>query len=107
LERSFFGLSSDYRMVEASEARIHLVLSGRVQGVGFRAWALRRAQELGVRGWVRNRRDGSVEVEAVGPPPSLERLRQLLADGPPLAHVLRVEEEAPGGDRLPERFEIH
>jgi acylphosphatase len=92
--------------MEPSEPRIRIIVSGRVQGVGFRAWALRRALELGLRGWVRNCRDGSVEVEAAGPLPALRRLRELMADGPPFAHVLDVQEEAPRGDRLSESFEI-
>jgi acylphosphatase len=93
-------------MAEPAEPRIRFVISGRVQGVGFRAWALRRGQELGVRGWVRNCRDGSVEVEAAGPLPVLLRLRQLVADGPPLAHVAEIREEPPRHDRLPNGFEI-
>jgi len=93
-------------MTESAEPRIRLVVSGRVQGVGFRAWVLHRGLELGVRGWVRNCRDGSVEVEAAGPVAVLLRLRELLEDGPPLARVVRIEEEAAGRERLPERFQI-
>lgn len=91
---------------EPEEPRIRFVVSGRVQGVGFRAWALRRGQELGVRGWVRNCRDGSVEVEAAGPLTALLELRDKLLDGPPLAVVMSIRDEPPRHDRLPERFEI-
>jgi acylphosphatase len=90
----------------AAEPRVRLVVEGRVQGVGFRAWVLRRAHELGVRGWVRNCRNGDVEIEATGSLEQLEALRALLADGPPLAHVLRVREETPLRSPLGERFEI-
>jgi acylphosphatase len=93
-------------MNDQGEPRIRLLVAGRVQGVGFRAWVLRRGQELGVRGWVRNCRDGSVEVQAAGPQEVLLRLRQLVSDGPPLAYVLSIREEPPGRDRLPDRFEI-
>lgn len=102
---ALFGFYSA-KMADAIEPRIRVIVAGRVQGVGYRAWVLRRALELGLRGWVRNCRDGSVEVEAAGPIPALERLRQLLADGPPLAHVLRFEEEVPYRDQLPDGFEI-
>jgi len=100
-----FGLYS-VTMSDPAEPRVHLVVSGRVQGVGFRAWVLHRGLELRVRGWVRNCRDGSVEVEAAGPLPALLRLRKLVEDGPPLAHVLSIREEAPGSERLPEHFQI-
>lgn len=100
-----FGKSSAWG-AGPTEQRVRLVVSGRVQGVGFRYWVLRRAMELGVRGWVRNCRDGSVEVEAAGPPAALTELRGLLADGPPMAHVSALTEEPPRSDALPERFEI-
>lgn len=54
--------------------RIHLIISGDVQGVGFRAFVLRRAQDLRCVGWVRNREDGAVEVVAEGPQEKLEEL---------------------------------
>ena len=98
-----FGISSDS---DATEPRIHLLVSGRVQGVGMRAWVLRRARELGLRGWVRNCRDGSVELEAAGPAHLLARLRELLSDGPALAHVTTVQEEPPRWGALTDDFEI-
>jgi acylphosphatase len=79
---------------------------GRVQGVGFRAWTLRRGTELGLRGTVRNRRDGGVEVEAEGAPDSVERLRSMLQRGPPLAEVREVREVAPSGEVLPTGFDV-
>jgi acylphosphatase len=81
-------------------------VSGRVQGVGFRAWTLRRARELGLRGTVSNRADGSVEVEAGGPADAIDRLRQLVSKGPPLAVVKVVQELEPGNTPLPEGFEV-
>lgn len=79
---------------------------GRVQGVGFRWWARRRARELGLRGLVCNRPDGSVEVEVLGPPDAVERFRALLTQGPPAARVDAVEELTPGDRILPPDFEI-
>jgi len=102
---AIFGFYSA-EMGDPAEPRIRVVVSGRVQGIGFRAWVLRRALELDLRGWVRNCRDGTVEVEAAGPVSALERLRQLVGDGPPLAHVHEVREEPPHRDALPDWFEI-
>lgn len=59
-----------------SDQRLHARVSGRVQGVGFRFFVLTAANELGLVGWVRNRRDGSVEVVAEG---ELDELRKLVA----------------------------
>ncbi|HKO16627.1 MAG TPA: acylphosphatase [Gemmatimonadaceae bacterium] len=77
---------------------LHLVVHGRVQGVGFRWFVLERARELGISGWVRNRADGCVEVAASGQVEALERLRRFLQEGPPGAHVAQVEEVTGGAD---------
>jgi acylphosphatase len=63
------------------------VVSGRVQGVGFRYFVQRKAVELGVAGWVRNRPDGTVEAEAAGPKELLDDFELELRRGPPLARV--------------------
>ncbi len=68
------------------------VIRGIVQGVGFRYFAQRRAEQLGVRGYVKNLPDGRVEVYAIGSPEKLAELRQLLEIGPRSAHVTAVEE---------------
>lgn len=70
--------------------RVHAVVTGRVQGVGFRFTTVDQARRLGVQGWVRNRSDGSVEVEAEGPRPALEALVRFLHDGPRGAWVEHV-----------------
>lgn len=78
-----------------SEEAIYCIVSGRVQGVGFRASCQSVAAELGLRGWVRNRADGGVEVYAEGAHAALARFRAWLGQGPKLAHVDHVEcEEA-------------
>jgi acylphosphatase len=70
--------------------RLHALVSGRVQGVWFRAYTQRKARELGLTGWVRNLPDGRVEVMAEGPRPQLEALAQWLWQGSPLSKVTDV-----------------
>lgn len=65
-------------------------MSGRVQGVGYRFFAQRAAERLGLVGYAKNLRDGRVEVYAVGPAESLEVLRARLGQGPQTAHVSGV-----------------
>ncbi|MEX1281526.1 MAG: acylphosphatase [Acidimicrobiia bacterium] len=74
-----------------TERAITAVVSGRVQGVFFRASARRVAQALGVSGWVRNRPDGTVEAFAQGDPESLDEFVAWLEQGPTDAHVTDVE----------------
>jgi acylphosphatase len=69
------------------------VVSGRVQGVGFRWFVLNRAQALGARGWVRNTDDGAVEVVALASPSTIDMLDALLAKGPPGAYVSQVQRD--------------
>ncbi len=71
--------------------RLHLVIHGRVQGVGFRYAAYRHAQSLGLGGWVRNRADGSVEAEMDGTRSSLEAFRAWCDEGPAYARVQSVD----------------
>jgi acylphosphatase len=67
------------------------LVSGRVQGVGFRWFVEREAKLLALRGWVRNRHDGSVEVLACGTEEQLGRLYTKLRTGPPAARVDKVD----------------
>jgi len=66
---------------------LRVVIIGRVQGVGFRAWTQREARRRGVHGWVRNRRDGSVEAFLIGDAAAVEGLAQACRRGPALAGV--------------------
>lgn len=70
---------------------LHAIVCGRVQGVGFRYWVLEEAQRLGLKGWVRNLRDGNVELEAQGEEDKLFELERLLWKGPPLARVTDIK----------------
>ncbi len=62
--------------------RIHATVSGRVQGVGFRYYTRKTAQEFDVTGWVMNRADGTVELEAQGEPAAITSFRQAVRRGP-------------------------
>jgi acylphosphatase len=66
-------------------------VTGRVQGVGFRFWTRRIAEELGLEGSVRNMPDGSVEVQVAGPVDAVARLEAALRTGPPDSRVTRVD----------------
>lgn len=77
----------------------HVVFSGRVQGVGFRAFVHSKAERRAVGGWVRNRRDGTVEALFEGPEPVVRELIAVCRRGPPGARVDGVEErEADAGE---------
>ncbi|MGQ9698248.1 MAG: acylphosphatase, partial [Armatimonadota bacterium] len=73
--------------------RLEAVVSGRVQGVGYRYFVVDAARQLGLTGWVRNMHDGRVQVVAEGPRERLMRLLLLLERGPRLAVVDRVQAE--------------
>lgn len=76
----------------------HLRIAGRVQGVGYRYAMLAEAQANGINGWVRNRRDGSVEAVVQGSPEEVEKVVAWARRGPPAARVLEVEAQAALGD---------
>ncbi|WP_288039456.1 acylphosphatase [Acidiphilium sp.] len=71
----------------------HLILSGRVQGVGFRDWMVTRARRLALAGWVRNRADGTLEALVAGDAPAVEELLRACRRGPRLARVTSIEED--------------
>ncbi len=72
-------------------ARVHLYVSGWVQGVSFRGYARKWAQERGLTGWVRNLYDGRVEAVAEGPKPMIDDFIAKVREGPPAARVESVE----------------
>lgn len=68
-------------------------ITGRVQGVWYRGWTAETAQALGLRGWVRNRADGSVEALFCGPQDAVDRMMDACRRGPPAAAVRDVRSE--------------
>ncbi len=70
-----------------------LVIAGEVQGIGYRDWMVAKARELGVSGWVRNRRDGTVEALIAGEVASVEELARLCRRGPRMAQVSSISED--------------
>ena len=69
---------------------LRLRITGQVQGVGYRLWATRTAASLGLRGWVRNRRDGSVEALVIGRPEDVAAIVEAAHKGPPGARVAEL-----------------
>ena len=83
-----------------SAAIRHVTIRGRVQGVGYRYWVEQQARARGLEGWVRNRRDGSVEALFAGPPDVVSGTVALCRRGPASARVDAVEEEPANADAL-------
>jgi acylphosphatase len=89
------------------EARraVHLSVTGKVQGVGYRDFLERQAKALGLAGWVRNRRDGSVEAVVVGPSSAVATIVTACRRGPPAAAVRNVQIAEHSGP-LPDEFTV-
>ncbi len=73
---------------------VRLIIRGRVQGVGFRAYVAGEARRRGLGGWVRNRRDGAVEAMIAGPPDAVEKMIAACRRGPSSSRVAGVDERA-------------
>ncbi len=95
-----------HEIPEEMPKRIALRVTGLVQGVGFRWWCRQEATRLGLAGRVRNRSDGSVEIEAEGTAAAVAELRRRMEDGPAAARVRTVEARDPGPEELPRPFRI-
>ncbi|HEY3908341.1 MAG TPA: acylphosphatase [Stellaceae bacterium] len=80
---------------------VRLRVRGRVQGVGYRAWAIETAGTLQLRGWVRNRADDSVEMLVTGADDAVEAMVEACRRGPPGARVTEVETAAAEDDGSP------
>lgn len=70
---------------------VKVLIEGRVQGVWFRGWTQENARRLGLDGWVKNRRDGSVQAVFSGPAERVEEMLRLCREGPPSAYVASVQ----------------
>lgn len=77
---------------------LHLRIAGRVQGVGYRDGLRTEAQANGIAGWVRNRRDGSVEAVLQGSPAAVESVLSWARRGPPAARVVDISAQAAQGE---------
>ena len=84
---------------------VRVRVEGGVQGVGYRTWTERVATDLGLAGWVRNRRDGCVEALFSGTPEDVAQMLDRCRDGPRSAHVTAVEIVEEGGE-APDGFEV-
>lgn len=84
----------------------HVIISGKVQGVYYRASTAKKAQALGLVGWVKNRADGCVEMLVQGQPEKLERLLNWCEKGPMLAKVSNVRCEVAQVDVNMAQFEV-
>jgi len=77
---------------------VRVVIRGRVQGVGYRAWTEDEARERGIAGWVRNRRDGSVEALFAGTESDVRAMIEACRRGPPGARIDAVDQRAGTAD---------
>ena len=92
-------------MTAESQIAVHIFVHGRVQGVGYRAWTERIAHELGLNGWMRNRRDGTVEAVFAGDADLVAEMLERCRSGPDGARVTRIERVGEGVGTF-DRFEV-
>lgn len=85
---------------------LRVCIHGHVQGVFFRQEACEQARQLGIRGWVRNTPDGTVEALICGDEAALAEMRAWLSHGPPYARVQRIDSEDVASSDCPEGFSI-
>jgi acylphosphatase len=83
-----------------------LVITGRVHGVGYRAWMVHKATELGLSGWVRNRADGAVEALIAGDVASVEEMSRLCRRGPRMAEVSTIDEDLAESPEQPGFYQV-
>ena len=89
-----------------AEVARNLRITGRVQGVFFRAWAQGQARELGISGWIRNCADGSVEAHLVGEEDAVRRMIERMRLGPANANVDELQVEELEAEPASGRFEV-
>ncbi len=88
------------------EKSLHCIVTGKVQGVFFRSFVQEQADSLGLSGWVRNLKDGKLEILAQGSEENLKALKERLLQGPPLAQVQNIEANWTDYDKTYHGFEI-
>lgn len=93
-------------MEDETRLRAQVTIEGKVQGVWFRAWVQEQARARALVGWVRNRRDGSVEALLDGAPAEVEAMIRACWDGPPAARVVAVRVEPLPAESPCDGFEI-
>lgn len=81
----------------------HIIVRGKVQGVGYRAWITGEAEARGLAGWARNRKDGNVEAVLSGPEDAVAALIAKCQYGPGMARVTRVDDQRAGDHMLTQR----
>ena len=85
---------------------VHVLIHGKVQGVGFRAFTESQALQQGLHGWVRNRQDGTVELEAEGEKGALKAFLEILKKGPLFSHVTEIIVDWKDANRHTQGFTI-
>ncbi|MGO4705069.1 acylphosphatase [Microvirga sp. 2MCAF38] len=85
---------------------LHVIIHGRVQGIGFRAWTHHQAELRGLRGWVRNRRDGTVEAVFSGPEDAVDAMLSVCREGPDGSRVEKIDTDAVDDGAFASRFEV-
>jgi acylphosphatase len=90
-----------------AQSAVRLVITGRVQGVGFRAWTSGEARRRSLRGWVRNRHDGSVEALLIGAPEAVQAMIEACRYGPSMARVDNIAQVPAADDGSPGFAERH
>jgi acylphosphatase len=90
-----------------AESAVRLLITGRVQGVGFRAWTSHEARRRGLRGWVRNRHDGTVEALLIGADAAVEAMIEACRQGPGIARVDDIARSPAADDGSPGFAERH
>jgi acylphosphatase len=93
-------------MREEKEIRVHIRVSGVVQGVGYRFFTRSHATKMGIKGYVRNMPDGTVEIEAEADREKIDSFIEKLNQGPPAADVSEIETEEVSGKKKYDGFEV-
>jgi acylphosphatase len=93
IREDYIGVGAATETAMSDTTTIRVRITGRVQGVWYRGWTVDHARRLGLSGWVRNRRDGSVEAVFAGPEEAVRAMIELCRQGPPAALVHDVAEQ--------------